>query len=104
MQRTENFSGIVGVNTQDRAVQELQGRIADRTKEHLGPADRAIIAARQVLLQAVRAVQAGNEPPGADTSYYRARSMVKIISAEASWRAAVLEEVQRPEGDHNFTS
>jgi hypothetical protein len=29
---------------------------------------------------------------------------VKIIPAVASWRAAVLEEVQRPEGDHNFTS
>jgi LigXa C-terminal domain like len=31
-QRTQNFTGIIGVNTQDRAVQELQGRIADRTK------------------------------------------------------------------------
>lgn len=85
-------------------MQELQGRIADRTKEHLGPADRAIIAARQALLQAVRAVQAGNDPLGADTSYYRARSTVKIIPAEASWRAAVLEDMQPPEGDHIFTS
>lgn len=42
-QRTQNFTGIVGVNTQGRAVQELQGRIAGRTKEHLGPADKAII-------------------------------------------------------------
>ena len=87
-QRTQNFTGIVGVNTQDRAVQELQGRIADRTKEHLGPADKAIITARQVLLQAVKAVQAGDDPPATDTSYYRARSAVKIMPAKASWREA----------------
>ena len=92
-QRTQNFTGIVGVNTQDRAVQELQGRIADRTKEHLGPADKAIITARQVLLQALKAVQAGEDPPGTDTSYYRARSAVKIIPAKASWREAILPEM-----------
>lgn len=99
MQRKENFSGIVGVNTQDRAVQELQGRIADRTKEHLGPADKAIIAARQVLLHAVKAVQAGEDPPGADTSYYRARSAVKIIPAEAPWQTAILDDMYPPDGD-----
>ena len=93
MQRNENFTGIVGVNTQDRAVQELQGRIADRTKEHLGPADQAIITARQVLLQAVKAVQAGKDPLGTDTSYYRARSAVKIMPAEASWREAILPDM-----------
>jgi hypothetical protein len=92
-QRTQNFTGIVGVNTQDRAVQELQGRIADRTKEHLGPADKAIITARQLLLQAVKAMQAGEDPPGTDTSYYRARSAVKIMPAKASWREAILPEM-----------
>jgi hypothetical protein len=98
-QRTQNFTGIVGVNTQDRAVQELQGRIADRTKEHLGPADKAIIAARQALLQAVKAVQAGEDPPGADTSYYRARSAVKIMPAKASWREAILSEMYPEEAE-----
>jgi len=99
MQRKENFSGIVGVNTQDRAVQELQGRIADRTREHLGPADKAIIIARQALLQAIKAVQAGGNPPGADTSYYHARSAVKIISTETSWRAALLDDIDLPDGN-----
>lgn len=36
----------------------------DRTQEHLGAADRGIIVARQVLLRAIRDVQAGREPPG----------------------------------------
>src|SRR5262245_39749427 len=35
-QRTESFSGIEGINTQDHAVQESMGRIVDRTQEHLG--------------------------------------------------------------------
>jgi hypothetical protein len=93
MQRKENFSGIVGVNTQDRAVQEMQGRITDRTKEHLGPADQAIIACRQRLLRAVHAVQSGENPPGADDSYYRARAAVKIIPADAAWKSNMLQDM-----------
>jgi phenylpropionate dioxygenase-like ring-hydroxylating dioxygenase large terminal subunit len=93
MQLRQNFTGIVGVNTQDRAVQELQGRIVDRSKEHLGPADQAIIVCRQMLLRALQAVQAGGNPPGADTSYYRARAAVKIIPAEADWRTAILDDL-----------
>jgi len=57
-QRTETFTGIAGVNTQDHAVQESAGPIVDRTREHLGPADRAIIVARQLLLKAIEAVAA----------------------------------------------
>src|SRR5690606_15009037 len=53
MQRTQNFTGIVGVNTQDRALQETMGVIADRSLERLGTSDRAIIAARKLLLEAV---------------------------------------------------
>ena len=37
------------INAQDRAVQESMGVIVDRSREHLGPADRAIIAARRLL-------------------------------------------------------
>jgi polysaccharide pyruvyl transferase WcaK-like protein len=39
-QKTRSFTGIEGVNTQDRAVQESMGRLVDRSREHLGPADR----------------------------------------------------------------
>jgi hypothetical protein len=62
VQKTENFTGIEGVNTQDRAVQESMGRIVDRSKEHLGPADKAIIQARRLLQEAVKTVQAGWHP------------------------------------------
>src|SRR5919109_3078571 len=59
VQKTETFTGINGINAQDRAVQESMGAIVDRSREHLGPADRAVIQARRLLLEAVRAVERG---------------------------------------------
>ena len=53
-QKTETFTGITGINVQDRAVQETMGPIVDRSKEHLGPADRAIIVTRQQLMLAIK--------------------------------------------------
>ena len=44
-QRTETFTGIDGINTQDRGIQESMGPVVDRSREHLGPADRAVIQA-----------------------------------------------------------
>ena len=35
----------------------------DRTQEHLAYGDRAIVAMRQLMLRAVRDVQAGRKPP-----------------------------------------
>src|SRR4029434_2655356 len=54
VQKTESFTGIDGINTQDRAIQESMGAVVDRSREHLGPADRAVIQARRLLLEAVR--------------------------------------------------
>jgi phthalate 4,5-dioxygenase oxygenase subunit len=93
VQKTETFTGIDGINTQDRAIQEGMGRIVDRTKENLGPADRAIYATRRLLLRAVRTVKEGGDPPGTDASYYRARAIEKIFPRDLSWRDAVLPEM-----------
>src|ERR1700678_4474783 len=68
VQRTRTYTGITGINTQDYALQEGMGPIVDRTREHLGTTDRAIIAARQLLLEAIDDVSAGRRPRGADTA------------------------------------
>jgi hypothetical protein len=39
------------------------GAIYDRSKEHLGASDAAVIAGRRFLIDAVRALQAGSDPP-----------------------------------------
>ena len=96
-QKYETFTGIDGINTQDRAVQEGMGPIVDRSKEHLGPADRAIIATRRLLLQAVKTVQEGGDPPGTDTSYYSARAIERIFPREMTWRDTVLPDMYAKE-------
>ena len=93
VQKTDTFSGIDGINTQDRAVQESMGRVVDRSKEHLGPADRAIIVARRLLLQAVKTVGEGGDPPGTGTSCHQARAIERILPQGVAWRDALLPEM-----------
>jgi hypothetical protein len=90
VQKTETFSGIEGVNTQDRAVQESMGPIVDRSQEYLGAADKAIIAMRRLLLQAINSVEAGGDPPAADTSYYQLRAVERIVPDGTEWRDEML--------------
>ena len=51
--RAGSWSGIVGVRSQDHAVAESMGPIVDRTREHLGASDVAVIRMRRRLLDAV---------------------------------------------------
>lgn len=68
MQRTTNFTGIWGVHDQDRALAEnsraLPGDpgIADRSAEHLVSSDRAVVAARRILINLADALRKGTEP------------------------------------------
>jgi len=93
VQKTENYTGIDGVNTQDRAVQESMGRIVDRSKEHLGPADKAIIQARRLLLEAVKTVQEGGTPRGVNTTYYTLRAAEGVLPREADWHELLMPEM-----------
>src|SRR5437899_10878933 len=52
VQKTETYNGIDGINTQDSGIEERLGRVVDRSKEHLGPADKAIIQVINRLLAA----------------------------------------------------
>jgi phenylpropionate dioxygenase-like ring-hydroxylating dioxygenase large terminal subunit len=90
LQRTYSYTGIWGVNDQDRGVQESMGPIYDRRKEHLGTADLAIIAARRNLLRAVRDLQNGIEPWLAQQpEAYRVRAM--DVNTDATDLATVID-------------
>jgi phthalate 4,5-dioxygenase oxygenase subunit len=86
MQQTENFTGIVGVSEQDAAIQDSQGRIADRTQELLGPTDVGVVQFRRLMLEAAKALQAGT-PYGAIArpESYRVRAGGIVAPAEASF-------------------
>lgn len=63
MIKTTNFSGIgPGFLSQDACATEGPGPIQDRTQEHLVSSDKTIVAARKLLLKAIRDVEEGREP------------------------------------------
>ena len=90
IQKTDTFSGILGVNTQDRALQELMGPIVDRSREQLGPADRAIIVARQLLAKAVEAVADGGDAPGTQRSLSDLRAADVELPMDGNWRDSLV--------------
>ena len=70
------------------------GRIVDRSKEHLGTTDRAVIALRKLLLEATDAVEQGRAPLGVDPAAYRnVRALDHFVPASADWREALKHEM-----------
>ena len=94
LQRTKTFTGITGINTQDFALQEGMGPICDRTNEHLGTSDRAIIAARQLLFEALEAVESGEAPRGTNPEDYKAVRPVDLqIPRGSRWQEKLEPEL-----------
>jgi hypothetical protein len=62
MQRTHNYTGMVTNRVQDAAVTESMGTIYDRSREHLGTSDAAVIYMRRYLLRLAKELQQGLEP------------------------------------------
>jgi len=91
-QRTVNYTGIQGTNTQDFAVQESMGAIYDRTREHLGSADTAIIQMRRLLLEAVRDVAEGRDPIGSRGQGSNVRPAQMYLPDDARWSETQLKD------------
>jgi phthalate 4,5-dioxygenase oxygenase subunit len=89
VQRTRNFTGIEGINNQDRAIVESMGTVCDRWNEHLGTSDIAVIAMRRRMIEAAKALQAGTPPKAAlDSSLYQIRPL-DIITPIADLKTLV---------------
>jgi phthalate 4,5-dioxygenase oxygenase subunit len=88
MKRKESYSGIFGVQGQDIAVQESMGPLYDRTREHLGASDVAVIRMRRLMLDSVRRFQAGGTPLGLERPFPYARlgAEERIIPIDAPWQ------------------
>lgn len=62
--KTRTYGGMGGFfPVHDAYATESQGPIQDRTQEHLVSSDKAIVAARKLLLRAIRDVREGREAP-----------------------------------------
>jgi phthalate 4,5-dioxygenase len=86
-QKVQSMTGIPGINTQDFALQEGMGAIVDRTKEHVGTTDRAIIILRQILMESLDTLERGGQLKALDPSTYRnVRSIDRMVKKELDWR------------------
>jgi nitrite reductase/ring-hydroxylating ferredoxin subunit len=62
-QGTKTYTGMgLDINAHDQWAVESMGRIQDRTREHLGYSDKAIIQYRKLLRQEIEKVRAGEKP------------------------------------------
>jgi phenylpropionate dioxygenase-like ring-hydroxylating dioxygenase large terminal subunit len=92
-QKSTSFTGIYGVNTQDYALQEGMGAILDRSKEHVGTTDRAIILLRKTLMDALNALEAGRPLPATDPASYRSlRAVDRKVPKGVPWKSACKED------------
>ena len=82
-----SYTGIRGIREEDLAVQESMGPVCDRTIEHLGSSDLAVIAMRRRLLDAVRALSERGEVPyeARNADAYRVRSAALVLPREVAW-------------------
>ncbi len=94
----KSFCGLNGINVQDSIVQESMGAIADRTLEHLGPADVGIVHFRRFMLSVARGEAAAAQPAFAVNMRYNLRSRDGLVPANQDWTAMF------PEGEVNWSS
>jgi phthalate 4,5-dioxygenase len=86
-QRTVSYSGIPEFRSQDLMVTESAGPRYDRTKEHLGSTDVAIIRMHRMLLGAAKKLPDGVTPPGITGGDFRSiRAAEKILEPGEDWR------------------
>jgi len=83
-----SFSGLGGYPPlEDIAVQESMGSIYDRSREHLGTSDMAVIRMRRIMLSAVRALGGPNSPPalGGGFEYSAIHAEEAILDLGTAW-------------------
>ncbi len=93
-QKTRTFTAIKGISEQDMAVQEAMGPVVDRTREHLGTSDTAIIAYRRLLLRLARNLEHGQEPAVAQLAdAFRVRSASVVLRRDQEFDEGAKERL-----------
>jgi len=87
-QKGTSYSGIVDFRSQDAMATETAGPIYDRTREHLGSTDVALIRMHRQLLRAAKGLAQGEQPPalGGSGDFRSIRGAEKILADGEDWR------------------
>jgi phthalate 4,5-dioxygenase oxygenase subunit len=89
MRRGDSHTGIIGVSREDIAVQESMGPILDRTKEHLGVSDTAVIRFRRMMLDSVKRFMSEDATPiglSDPIPYADLRAEEQMLPLDAPWQ------------------
>ena len=98
-QKLRTFTGIRGISEQDACIQDSQGLIADRTREHLGPTDAAIVHFRRLMLRGARDLGQGVEPAAAGNgAAYAVRSGSAVADRSVPFADVMIERFGDPIG------
>lgn len=87
--KTKTMAGIDGVVTQDHAVCETQGVILDRTKEHLGTSDVAVVAWRRLMLRRARSLAESPQPAELfpePVEWRKIKAVTFVYPQERTWK------------------
>jgi phenylpropionate dioxygenase-like ring-hydroxylating dioxygenase large terminal subunit len=105
--KTHTFTGM-GLNFQahDAFATESQGPVQNRTEEHLVSSDKAIVAARKLLLNAINDAKNGRDPQhvirkAEANQLLHLQVFSELIAASADWKQHTKEriaEIQRAYG------
>jgi phenylpropionate dioxygenase-like ring-hydroxylating dioxygenase large terminal subunit len=85
----ENWTGLRGVEQEDAVISLSMGPIFDRSKEHLVPADKAVVRVRQRLLESARTVEQGGDPVGVGVDLADVGAPDVNVAADTNWRTIV---------------
>lgn len=92
LQKHKTFTGVRGVAEQDAMIHDSQGRIADRTREHLCSSDAAVVRFRRTVLSQAKALAAGEEPKAPWLhEAYKLRSGSWMASEGVSFEEVMIE-------------
>ena len=102
MRSGASFTGIVGFNPQDGAMtMNMGGPIFDRSREHVVPADYAILRMRRLLIEQARRVERGEDPVGVHATLEddKITGASGVITKGERWQDLVPDNHALPKSD-----
>ena len=87
-QKGTSYSGIRDFRSQDAMATETAGPVYDRTREHLGSTDVALVRMHRLLLRAAKGLARGEQPPalGGAGDFRAIRGAEKVLAEGEDWR------------------
>ena len=85
-----DFTGIKGIPTQDMAMWESMGAIVDRSRDHPGSSDMAVVQFRRMMLGAVKKFQESGAVIGAGKDripHVQLASFEGVVPKATDWRS-----------------